>query len=67
MSLLARVDGKIILDRVSEKRDMAIWTTLIQREGGNQYRARVNTAMKNWVQLDRGSLLIGRVTRKNAI
>jgi hypothetical protein len=31
MRLLARVDGKIILDRISEKQDMAVWTKLIQR------------------------------------
>jgi hypothetical protein len=32
MRLLARVDGKIILDGISEKQDMAVWTTFIERE-----------------------------------
>lgn len=36
MRLLARVDGKIILNRMSEKRDMAVWTTLIAREAENR-------------------------------
>jgi ADP-dependent phosphofructokinase/glucokinase len=34
MRLLARVDVKIILDRISEKQDMAVWTTFLQRGAG---------------------------------
>jgi hypothetical protein len=31
MRLLARVDVKIILNRISEKQDVAVWTTFLQR------------------------------------
>ena len=34
MRLLARIDGKIILDRISEKQGMAVRTALIQRGSG---------------------------------
>jgi hypothetical protein len=34
LRLLARVDVKIILDRISEKQNMAVWTTFLQRGAG---------------------------------